>query len=85
MVWSNYIIEYMDGKEEPIHGNRVVVYWGNDHTTNFMGTGCRDSFLEQSLKEKRPIIIAKEFGKPKAERIINTHNIRAINVLESEA
>ena len=84
MGQKGYLIEYMDGKKEEIASNKIIQYRGDSHITGFQGTGCDSDFLQQLLKEKRSIVIAKEFGKPKIERIINTQNVRAINVLETK-
>jgi len=77
-------LEYMDGKEEVLP-NRVVYYEGDEHTSNFYGTGVGDvnGFLAISLRDQRPIVIAREVGKPEAERIINPNNVRSIRFAEA--
>ena len=71
-------IVYMDGKREKLELKLVCYYDSDGKDFNFLGTGCRVSYLIRLLQEQKPILLARNFGESNIERIINTCNIRSI-------
>ena len=85
--YNMYEIEYKDGKKELIDRTRVCQYRIESENIDInpgihiYGTGAGVDYIVESLRRNKPIIIFRNIGitdHSDIERIINTHDIRAI-------
>ena len=82
-----YEIEYNDGSKERIQRQLIHQYQIDSPNTSAnpgfttYGVGCGVDYIIESLRLKKPIIVARNLDGPmdsNIEKIINMHNVKTI-------